>query len=83
MLFLDEPFSNLDVKGCEVLFSLLQERRSQGAAVLLITHDLEMVSQIADRAEILVDGKVCSSLDADCVRGDLKHRYACALEGME
>lgn len=83
VLFLDEPFSNLDVKGCDVLISLLQERRSQGASVLLITHDLEKASQIADRAEILVEGKVCSSLDADCVRGDLKHRYACAMEGKE
>ncbi len=59
MLIADEPTSSLDVTlQAEVLALLGDLVRSRGLAMILISHDLAVVADFADRVMVLVGGKV-------------------------
>jgi energy-coupling factor transport system ATP-binding protein len=55
---LDEPTRGLDYKAKERLGKTLRDLARQGRAVVVATHDVELVAQIADRAVVLADGEV-------------------------
>lgn len=57
LLMFDEPFTGLDVGGRATLVELMEEARSNGAAVLVSTHQLDFVEQ-ATRALVLQDGEL-------------------------
>src|SRR5687768_11777848 len=56
VLILDEPTSSLDADEVQQLFALLQRLRSQGMAILFVTHFLEQVYAICDRITVLRNG---------------------------
>jgi ABC-type multidrug transport system ATPase subunit len=58
LLLLDEPYTGLDRGGVAVLTSLLLEERRRGAILLLISHDLEAVAPLCDRALLLRGGRL-------------------------
>lgn len=58
---LDEPTRGLDPQGKERLAALLREEADRGAAVLLVTHDVELVARAADRVSFLADGQIVAS----------------------
>lgn len=55
-LLLDEPTRGLDYAAKAGLASLLRQWRNQGAAILLVTHDVEFSATIADRVLVLGRG---------------------------
>jgi ABC-type multidrug transport system ATPase subunit len=57
ILLLDEPFSNLDSRGCEVLEEILLERLKE-SILLVATHNLSEGLRIMNRAGILNHGKI-------------------------
>ncbi|MDW8103308.1 MAG: sugar ABC transporter ATP-binding protein [Anaerolineae bacterium] len=57
VLIMDEPTSSLSQKETEALFDVVQKVRSQGVAIIYITHRLEEVFILADRVTVLRDGK--------------------------
>jgi ribose transport system ATP-binding protein len=57
LLILDESTAALPEADAQVLFEFLRERRDAGLAVMLVTHRLEEVRQIADRVTVLRDGR--------------------------
>ena len=57
ILILDEPTSALTDQEVERLFTLLQNLRSQGKALVYISHKLEEVYALADRITVLRDGR--------------------------
>ena len=57
VVFADEPTGALDTATGQEVLGLLRESAEAGAAVVLVTHDLEAVS-MADRAVVLRDGEV-------------------------
>ena len=61
LLILDEPTSVLTPQEAEALFSTLESLASQGCALLYISHRLEEVSRLCDRATILRGGKVVAT----------------------
>ncbi|MHA1966080.1 MAG: ABC transporter ATP-binding protein [Candidatus Thorarchaeota archaeon] len=63
ILILDEPTSMLTPPEVENLFSLLESLKSEGKAIVIITHHLEEAIQISDRITVLRNGQVVSSLD--------------------
>ena len=60
ILILDEPTRGLDYSSKEILIKQLIERSNSGAAILVATHDVELVAELASRIIILADGELVS-----------------------
>jgi energy-coupling factor transport system ATP-binding protein len=58
LLLLDEPTRGLDYQAKRELVRLLREWRAEGTSILLVTHDVELVAQAADRVMLLSQGKI-------------------------
>ena len=58
LLLLDEPTRGLDYPGKERLVAALTRLASRGHAVVLATHDVELVAEAASRVVLLADGEV-------------------------
>ena len=58
LLLLDEPTRGLDYFAKRELVRLLREWQAEGVGVLLVTHDVELVAQAADRVVLLSQGEV-------------------------
>ena len=58
LLLLDEPASGLDPEATDQLAALLARLRDGGKAILMVSHDLEATSAIADRYLFLAKGRV-------------------------
>ena len=63
ILILDEPTSSLSARETERLLSMLDELRRSGVAVVYVSHHLNEVLAIADRALVLRDGRMAGTLD--------------------
>ena len=57
VLILDEPSTALSVSDVERLFTFLRKLKAQGVAVIYVSHRMDEIARIADRATILRDGK--------------------------
>ena len=57
-LLLDEPTSGLDPSGVRDLCASVRRERERGTAVLMVTHDLATVADVADRIGILSGGQL-------------------------
>lgn len=64
-LLLDEPTSGLDPRAAAQLLERLSALKSEGAAILMSTHDVYTVSTVADRIGILDRGKLVDERAAD------------------
>jgi ABC-2 type transport system ATP-binding protein len=60
VVFLDEPTAGLDVQSRAELHALIGELRAGGATVVLATHDMAEAEKLADRAAILLRGRVAA-----------------------
>ena len=58
LLILDEPTRGLDYESKALLIKFLTERAESGAAVLIATHDVELVAELATRIVILAEGEL-------------------------
>ncbi len=59
LLFLDEPTAGLDPVSAEGVDTLVLELRELfGLTIFMITHDLDLLWQVADKAAVLADGRV-------------------------
>jgi ribose transport system ATP-binding protein len=63
ILVLDEPTPFLPREGIHRLFALVRQLVADGASVLFISHDIDEVREITDRATILRDGEVTATLE--------------------
>ncbi|MGY9043943.1 MAG: ATP-binding cassette domain-containing protein, partial [Rhodobacterales bacterium] len=57
VLVLDEPSTALAVSDVERLFVFLRKLKEKGTAIIYVSHRMDEIIQIADRATILRDGK--------------------------
>lgn len=64
VLVLDEPTSSLPAHEVDLLFKALRRRASAGQSILFVTHRLDEVFDIADRATMLRDGRLVVTLDS-------------------
>jgi oligopeptide/dipeptide ABC transporter ATP-binding protein len=80
VLVADEPVSSLDasVRG-EILELLLRLRGELGLSVLVVTHDLGLAWNIADRIAVMYLGRVVESGPTEQVLADPQHPYTRAL----
>lgn len=70
-IVLDEPTAGLDVSARHALLELLRARRSDGAAVIVVSHDLEFVTELADRVAFLHRGRVVAEGSLDGLLSDV------------
>jgi ribose transport system ATP-binding protein len=63
VLIMDEPTSSLTESETVQLFRIIQELRTNGVAILYISHRLDEMAQIVDRVTILRDGRHISTDD--------------------
>ena len=68
MLILDEPFSGLDPIGTDVMSGVLHERADAGAAVILSSHQLELVERLCDSVAIVNHGRIVAAGRVDDLR---------------
>ena len=77
VLIADEPTTALDVTVQAQIFDLLNEiQREFGAAIILITHDMGAISEMADRVAVMYAGRVIEEASADSVLDTPQHPYA-------
>lgn len=58
VLILDEPTASLDAKEVSMLLDILSQLRTQGLAMIFVTHFLDQVYRISDRITVLRNGKL-------------------------
>ena len=80
LLIADEPTTALDVTVQAQILDLIDGlRRETGMAVLLITHDLGVVSQHCDRVAVMYLGRIVETAPIAELISQPRHRYAEAL----
>jgi len=63
VLILDEPTSSLDAHETEQLFQVMRKLKSEGMAIIFITHFIDQVYEVADRITVLRNGKLVGTYD--------------------
>jgi oligopeptide/dipeptide ABC transporter ATP-binding protein len=82
LLIADEPTTALDVTIQAQILKLLSElRESLGMSVLLITHDLGVVNELAHRVAVMYAGKIVEQGTREQVLGEPAHPYTRGLLG--
>ncbi len=82
VLIADEPTTALDVTIQAQIIELLRKlNRERGLAVILITHDLGVVAEIADRVAVMYAGRLSETGRLDQVFYDPRHPYTWGLLG--
>jgi oligopeptide/dipeptide ABC transporter ATP-binding protein len=82
VLIADEPTTALDVTvQAQILDVLLNVRERFGMAIILITHDLGVVAEVADRVIVMYAGKKIEEADVETIYGNPKHPYTWGLLG--
>jgi peptide/nickel transport system ATP-binding protein len=82
LLLADEPTTALDVTiQAQILDELRQLRDATGAAIILVTHDLGVVADIADRIVVMYAGRVVEQGTLDEIFYDPQHPYTWGLLG--
>ena len=84
VLLLDEAHTGLDQDSVAMLNGLLQSLSQQGCTILMASHDLARVSELADRVDVLAAGHIAASYSrAEIAKGSLPNVYAQALQDAE
>jgi oligopeptide/dipeptide ABC transporter ATP-binding protein len=82
LLIADEPTTALDVTIQAQIIDLMREiRDTLGTSIILITHDLGVVAEIADRVAVMYAGEIVEEADTTTLFADPKHPYTKGLIG--
>ena len=82
MLIADEPTTALDVTiQAQILERIRELRDETGAAVILVTHDLGVVADVADRIAVMYAGRIIEEGTLDDIFYDPQHPYTWGLLG--
>ncbi|MEH0932436.1 ABC transporter ATP-binding protein [Micromonospora sp. CPCC 205558] len=80
VLVADEPTTALDVTVQAGILQVLRDLRDQlGTSVLIITHDLGVIADIADRVVVMYAGRVVERAPVDDLFAHPRHRYTAGL----
>ncbi|MBP82346.1 MAG: dipeptide/oligopeptide/nickel ABC transporter ATP-binding protein [Verrucomicrobiales bacterium] len=81
ILIADEPTTALDVTIQRQVLDLIKERQEDlGTAVIFITHDLAVVSEVCDYVNVMYAGRFVERADVKTIFNSPKHAYTRALQ---
>jgi len=72
VLFLDEWTESLDETAAERLIDIVRLKKSEGATILFVSHDMRIIRDIADLIVLIDDGEVSMKASKDQIAGDSK-----------
>ena len=82
LLIADEPTTALDVTVQAQILELLRDlQRERGMAIVMITHDLGVVAEMADEVAVMYAGRVVERASAAAIFDDPQHPYTIGLLG--
>jgi peptide/nickel transport system ATP-binding protein len=82
VLIADEPTTALDVTvQAQILELIARLRRELGMALVIITHDLGVIAETADRVAVMYAGRIVEAADVDTVFERPEHPYTWGLLG--
>jgi peptide/nickel transport system ATP-binding protein/oligopeptide transport system ATP-binding protein len=82
LLIADEPTTALDVTIQAQILDLLSDlQRRLGMAILIITHDLGVIAEVADQVLVMYAGQIVESADVGDLFADPQHPYTIGLLG--
>ena len=82
LLIADEPTTALDVTVQAQILDLLRDLQAQtGMAIILITHDLGVVAEMADEVAVMYAGRVVERAPGTAIFDDPQHPYTLGLLG--
>lgn len=82
LLIADEPTTALDVTVQAQILELMRGLQAEfGASILLITHDLGVIAELADEVGVMYAGKIVERADVKSLFADPKHPYTVGLLG--
>ena len=58
VIVLDEPTSGLDYRECMTVMETVREQAERGCAVIMVCHDMEVVSDFAERIVVMANGRI-------------------------
>jgi len=80
LLIADEPTTALDVTIQAQILDLMRALRAESdTAIILITHDLGVVAEVADDVAVMYAGKIVERADVAALFGDPQHPYTLGL----
>ena len=82
LLIADEPTTALDVTIQAQILALIAElQREAGMAMILVTHDLGVVAEVADRVAVMYAGRFVETGPVEAIFADPQHPYTLGLIG--
>ena len=83
LLIADEPTTALDVTIQAQVLRLLKEiQRDMGMSVMLITHDLGVVAEIADRVAVMYAGRIFEYGPIEAIFGKMRNPYTTGADAL-
>lgn len=70
IIIMDEPTSALSIDATQRILDLIKRLKEQGVTIILISHNMEVVFQLADRAAVLASGQLMGVEDLENVTED-------------
>ena len=71
VLLVEQPTRGLDVSAIEMIWSVLITERNQGAAILMVSTELEEVLNLSDRIAVMFEGRIMGTLPAGRATAEL------------
>ena len=80
VVLLDEPTSGLDYRECMTVMETVREMAERGCAVIMVCHDMEVVSDFAERLVVMANGRILARGVADQIFADAELMRAAYVE---
>lgn len=61
LVILDEPTNGLDYRECMTVMETVRRMADRGSAVIMVCHDMEVVSDFAERLVVMADGEIAAA----------------------
>ena len=74
ILYLDEPFSGLDLLGTSIITNILKNLKAQGKTILMSTHSFDDCADLAHRILLLINGEI-AFMTSDVNKDHFKQKY--------